>query len=614
MLAACRTKRFQVVRRGKRAHAGFTLLEVLMALTITLILLGTALELFTHVSQGITNSRSVMELHDQLRHAKNRLILDLRGASAPTIPPLSPEMHLGYFEYVEGPRVAYSQIATNSVGGDIGDNLSGSTSNQVVNSMIGDVDDILMFTTSSHDGKFNGRAGVRNGVINAVKSRHAEVAWFLRRASAVSSIRNDGRAEYYTLYRRQFVVVPNGAPYLKLSGQKWTTDWGDMDYGNMDLSLRPLGGNFDNSYYPKNLATGRNAIDPMPQRNSLGDLTKRENRSLHQPFLWPYEMVYVSPAFPGSAIYNPSAGRGSPAELSLPTLLEQTHKDFPLPIQEMISGTAGTYVPKTTFTPTPPPGYAIQGVGTRSSGFGNGSRQGSDIILSNVVSFDVKAWDPGAPVFRASSPTTNSTSAGVVVPGDAGYVRALDRFNSSPAVADLQPVAFGAFGDLNYMATESANFDTVVARYRAYMDPLSSSTASTLQKMERGALFNGKCQLPRAHFGCPSEGPLSKNPYANTRQLAPNVWDTWSTHYEYDGIDNDGDGTIDEFTNGVDDNSNGLVDEPSVATTYGVGIGEQEAPPPYRWPLRGIKITLRVVEHDSKQVREVTVVHEFVPL
>ncbi|MBA4017525.1 MAG: hypothetical protein C0483_10165 [Pirellula sp.] len=599
--------RFRVVHQRGPGRTAFTLLEVLIALTITLILLGTAAELFKRVTEGITNSRSVMELHDQLRHAKHRLILDLRGTTAPTVPPLSPEMHLGYFEYVEGPRVAYSQIATNSVGGDIGENLSGGTSNQVVNSIMGDVDDILMFTTTSYDDKFNGRAGVRNGVNYAIKSRHAEVAWFLRRTTGVTSVRNDGRAEYYTLYRRQFVVLPNAVVF------------GSLDYAGTDLSLKPEGGNYDNRALPKNLATNRNALDPRNRSNSLGDLTKRENRSLHQPVLWPYEMVYVAPAFTGSAIYNPALARGSPTELSLPTLADQTHADFPLPTQEKASGT-GVYVPKTIFTPTPPPGYAIQGIGTRSSGFAGGSRQGSDIILTNVVSFDVKAWDPGAPVFRATPPPSNTAGAGVVVPGDAGFVRALDRFNGAPTTAELQPVAFGAFADLAYMATESPNFDTltgtsVVSRYRTYMDPLNPATVSALQRLERGAVFNSKCRMPRAHFGCPSEGPLSKNPYANTRQLAPNVWDTWSTHYEYDGIDNDRDGAIDEFTNGADDNGNGLVDEPNIPTSYGaLSTGEQEAPPPYRWPLRGIKITLRVVEHDSKQVREVTVVHEFVPL
>ena len=101
MLGLCRTICFGVVRRRDQSRVGFTLLEVLMALTITLILLGTAMELFKRVSEGITNSRSVMELHDQLRHAKHRLILDLRGTTAPTVPPLPPEMHLGYFVFTD---------------------------------------------------------------------------------------------------------------------------------------------------------------------------------------------------------------------------------------------------------------------------------------------------------------------------------------------------------------------------------------------------------------------------------------------------------------------------------------------------------------------------------
>lgn len=385
------TTHFAAPLDARGVRAAFTLLEVLIALTITLILMGTVAELFSRVSEGIINSRSVMELNDQVRHAKHRLIQDLRGVSAPTIPPLSPDMHLGYFEYVEGPRVAYSQIAGNSVGGDVGENLSGSAANQAVNSIMGDVDDILMFTTTSFDDKFVGRSGVRNGINYAIKSRHAEVAWFLRRSTAVPSIRNDGRAEYYTLYRRQFVVLPNAVVF------------GSLDYAGTDLSLQTEGGNYDNRAQPINLATGKYAIDPRNRRNSLGDLTKRENRSLHQPVLWPYEMVYVAPPFTGGAIYHPALGRGSPGELSLPTLAEQSHGDFPLPTQEKVSGT-GNYVLKTTFTPTPPIGYAIQGVGTRSSGFGAGARQGSDIILTNVVGFDVKAWDPGAPVFRAAAP------------------------------------------------------------------------------------------------------------------------------------------------------------------------------------------------------------------
>jgi prepilin-type N-terminal cleavage/methylation domain-containing protein len=602
-----------------RRRGGFTLLEVLMALTITLILMALVMEMFTQVNDGIVNARAGMDLRDQLRNAKQRLITDLQGVTAPTIPPLDPSMQLGYFEYVEGPRVANSQFAANSVGGDRGENLGGNwyvtrggNNNNAVNSMIGDNDDILMFTTSSTSDKFVGRGGVKSGVNLSVKSRTAEVAWFLRRRTEgeVRSRRVDNRPEYYSLHRRQFLVLPNGGY------------WGALTYSNVDHSLRPEGGNFDNRALPMNLKIGRNALDPVTRRNSLGDLTMRENRSLHQPYLWPYQMMYIAPQFIYKSenqgyhsSFNPALldanqatyayGFNVPTSmLSLPTLAEQTHSTFPLPQPEKVSGT-GNYVVKTAFTPTPPPGY-IGGTRFQQAG----TRQGSDIILTNVIGFDVKAWDPGAPIFRAPASTANPNNAGVLVPGDAGYVRAIDLFNSSPTTLERQPVGFGAFADLNYMATEAA-VPANTTRYRNYQDT-GTTSLSALQRMENGAPFNRRCYMPRCQFGYPGDGPLSGNP---THGFArPAIWDTWSTHYEYDGIDNNGNGLIDEFTNGVDDNNNGLIDEPNVYAVGGVMTGEQEAPPPYRSPLRGIKITLRVMEQDSKEVFEVTIVHEFVPL
>ena len=59
----------------------------------------------------------------------------------------------------------------------------------------------------------------------------------------------------------------------------------------------------------------------------------------------------------------------------------------------------------------------------------------------------------------------------------------------------------------------------------------------------------------------------------------------------------------DQGTNGIDDNSNGIVDESA----------EQETAPPYPVALRGVEIRIRVYEPASRQVRQVTVRHTFVP-
>jgi hypothetical protein len=82
------------------------------------------------------------------------------------------------------------------------------------------------------------------------------------------------------------------------------------------------------------------------------------------------------------------------------------------------------------------------------------------------------------------------------------------------------------------------------------------------------------------------------------------TYDTWSYHYEHDGIQQpNGGNNPDIGTNGFDDDGNGIVDD----------IGERETSPPYPVPLRGIKIRIRCYEPDSRQVHEISVVHSFVP-
>jgi prepilin-type N-terminal cleavage/methylation domain-containing protein len=55
-----------------RRH-GMTLIEMLVATTITLIMMGLVAQLFGVFGQGVTGSRSVIELTDQMRSVGWRL-------------------------------------------------------------------------------------------------------------------------------------------------------------------------------------------------------------------------------------------------------------------------------------------------------------------------------------------------------------------------------------------------------------------------------------------------------------------------------------------------------------------------------------------------------------
>jgi len=82
----------------------------------------------------------------------------------------------------------------------------------------------------------------------------------------------------------------------------------------------------------------------------------------------------------------------------------------------------------------------------------------------------------------------------------------------------------------------------------------------------------------------------------------------WFSGLAYaDSVDSDGDGIFDE---GLDEGANNLDDD----GINGVDdIGERETSPPYPVPLRGIKVTLRIWDPDSRQVRQVSVVANLTP-
>ena len=122
-------------------------------------------------------------------------------------------------------------------------------------------------------------------------------------------------------------------------------------------------------------------------------------------------------------------------------------------------------------------------------------------------------------------------------------------------------------------------------------------------------------------------------------QLAPGyaVYDTWSFHYENNGVNEDADevelvsgaptwqidnnngmGTpsIDEGTNGQEDfgHYQNAGPPPRIDNDVRLGVddvGERETAPPYDRPLRGVQVLMRVYETDSRAIRQVRVNQHF---
>ena len=150
------------------------------------------------------------------------------------------------------------------------------------------------------------------------------------------------------------------------------------------------------------------------------------------------------------------------------------------------------------------------------------------------------------------------------------------------------------------------------------VDPMNPSKIQEIKHSDDAPYVQGEMFYHRGY--CPPNAPANGyyayilgDYFIDTRTppiFAPRVYDTWSTHYESAGLLNLDPGTYPpgRSTNGFDDpgNSgatNGLVDDND----------EKITSPPYPAPLRGIQVKIRVFEPDSRQIREVTIVQDFLP-
>lgn len=293
-------------------RSGFSLAELLVASTIGLLVMAGVASLFSVFSRSLSQSQSTVDLTSRMRAAAWKLRQDLDGVTCPVVPWLSPDANTGYFEISEGPQRDTTLTFVANAG----------TAN-----LEADTDDVLMFTTRAPAGSFSGRYLTAD---RTIESPYAEVAWFCRRA-ATQSVNG---TTVYNLYRRQLLVLG----YVGLPEFSGNSIAGAVPaiYETYDLSLRSEGGRL----YP----------------NTLGDLTKRENRFMHDPADFPNAMRLDANARLG---YVEAGGT-------------------------QVTG---------TFEDTP--------------------RAWEDVILTNVVSFDVRVFDPQA---------TARTAGGVTLyPGDPGY-------------------------------------------------------------------------------------------------------------------------------------------------------------------------------------------------
>src|SRR5262245_15602497 len=88
--------------RRTSSTGAFTLVEMLVAMAITLVMMAAVVTLFANVSGSVSKNRSITEMNGQIRQVRNVLQQDLQGATCPGLTWQKPESNHGYIELIEG--------------------------------------------------------------------------------------------------------------------------------------------------------------------------------------------------------------------------------------------------------------------------------------------------------------------------------------------------------------------------------------------------------------------------------------------------------------------------------------------------------------------------------
>ncbi len=375
--------------RGGAFRRAMTLVEMLIAMALTLILVYAIAEFYAYIGPSVKDGRAMIDLVAQLRTATSRLRADLELITVPMRLSNDDGASEGYIEIVEGGTEQQVLPLTRGVfvcsdadanrdnlldmrdpplpgAQDFNTNNINDFAENNITNMYGDTDDILAFTIRTDGAPFTGRAcvpGSNPPTYFPITSNLAEVIWFTSFTDTNGNgTRNIGEPQF--LNRRLLLIVPGIVAGL------------------------PNNGATNAEYFKYNDVSAHFQGTPLPGRyvpNSFVDVSRRENRFAH------LGRVATSTNFPSRILL------------------------FPFDSASL-----------TTYT-------------LQNDNFGE------DRILANLLAFDVRVYDPQAVIRPDNDPVANAV--GTLQPGDPGY---LDVIRSASASGTHAPVGFGAYVDVGY--------------------------------------------------------------------------------------------------------------------------------------------------------------------
>ncbi len=687
------TNKYRSIEQRRLETPAFTLVEMLIAMAVTLLMMAAVARSFSFVGERVRDSRATLQLSAEMLDLTTRLRNELELCTVSLEPNQGGPDQAGYFLYYEGPTTDVTSSLFRAA-----TNPDDATITDLLDSRYGDFDDYLAFTAvapanSWFTGKvprylLDQRAAGSSYVLPSppydddpttaippdpfapivIRSKYAEIIYFASPEydeTAASWPQNpafidvdgdtdlgsgtaieNGFPDRLRLHRRVLLIRPDlndstdllpiqtrgtGPSVNFMQADTWPTGTtatitsGALDtdawlYGlagihqQCDLSIR-------RSLLSNGLPSNRVAA------NTLEDLSKPHNRFAH---------VRVP--------FNVLSGAGSATS---PTSMPVLALGAPATIFNAINSTSIRIAPvdntSVTTAPVVTP-YRLSGclrpefvLGTDRNHFDipNGlwgaDRLGEDLVVNNLLGFDLKIYDP-----QVTSFTTLAASGGLVVgPNDAGYREELLDVISSPVNTTgsrNRGEIRGAFVDLAYPVLAGGSVRGWQARLYHRLSATSSSAIGTVPSY---------LATPFSGVDFYAGAATANNAYVNSLYRSGRIWttgtgirlfqpafDTYTSFYERDGflqsrLSTTSEGTLWSTTTGpaADDGTDGIDGSGIIgggqATLTGLfgadDLSEHETQPPFLATPEAIQITIRLENPASRHISQSTVVHRARP-
>ncbi len=648
------------------SRIAFTLVEMLIAMAVTLLLMAALAKGFAFIGANVRDSRVQVALSDEARDVTLRLRDELQRCTVSLSPNLTAPDQSGYFLYYEGPLTDATSTLFRLTTDANGDQAA-------IDSRYGDSDDYLAFTAvAKGDDWFTGvvprfvldqktaelagasytpGADALDPIV--IRSKYAEIVYFaspeylpasLPATPAYVDVDGDtdlgsggaiqnGFPDRIKLHRRVLLIRPDlnlnsGSIQSRLLGGVeflLADDWPTAST-TTNQTIRTAANAGDGWLY--GMAGVHQQCDLSLRRvldsdgeptqaiaaNSLADLTLPHNRFAHV-------------RIPGTVLGVGGTERSMPV-LALGASLTIFEAQSVAPVVDMappLTPSAGPIVTPAGLSGFIRPefvlGNDLSHLDSTADLWGI-ERRGDDVLVNNVLAFDLRVYD------QQSASITSSTTGLVVSPSDVGYREVLRevhtrRSGSMPEPIENIRVVRGGYVDLGYAVLAGGSIRGWQARRLNRLstadDPFVDATITPLDRF-LVTPFSGLASFAAGSTGrnCfpPSfyrSGKIVVDASDDIRLFQP-AFDTYTTAYERDGFQQT-DGSVSGAgtrwisgvpTSGFDEGADGL--EQNLVFGFD-NLNERETLPPYIATPDSIRVTIRLENPSNRQVHQASVVH-----